>query len=84
MSIADVCMFVDSFAAPVAALACEKTTRALMVLSSLSYNVLEGGAEDTTKLQEAASGFVDALHGTDLRSAAEELSDAVDCVSWDV
>ena len=79
-SITDVCMQVDSLAEPVAALQCEIATHALMVLSSLSYNLLEGGADDTTELLEAMSDLVDALHGTDLRGAAEELSDAVDSV----
>ena len=83
-SIADVCMKVDSLAEPVAVLECEIATHALMVLSSLSYNLLEGGADDTTELLEAMSDLVDALHGTDLRGAAEELSDAVDSVSSDV
>ena len=83
-SIADVCMKVDSLAEPVAVLECEIATHALMVLSSLSYNLLEGGADDTAELLEAMSDLVNALHGTDLRGAAEELSDAVDCVSWDV
>ena len=83
-SITDVCMKVDSLAEPVAALECEIATHALMVLSSLSYNMLEGGADDTAELVEAMSDLVNALHGTDLRGAAEELSNAVDCVSWDV
>ena len=83
-SIADVCMKVDSLAEPVAELECENATRALWIVSSLSYNMLEGGADDTTELLEAMSDLVDALHGTDLHGAAEELSDAVHCVSWDV
>ena len=83
-SITDVCMFVDSLAEPVAELECENATRALWIVSSLSYNMLKGGVDDTTELLEAMSDLVDALHGTDLRGAAEELSDAVDSVSWDV
>jgi hypothetical protein len=82
-SITDVCMKVDSLAAPVAALECEKTTHALMVLSSVSYNVLEGGA-DYTELLDAMSDLVNALRRTDLCGEAEELSDAVDFVSRDV
>ena len=61
-SITDVCMKVDSLAEPVAALECEIATHALMVLSSLSYNMLEGGADDTTELLEAMSDLVDALY----------------------
>ena len=79
-SITDVCMKVDSLAEPVAALECEIATHALMVLSSLSYNLLEGGADDNAELLEAMSDLVNALHETDLRGAVEALSDTVDCV----
>ena len=54
-----------------------------MVLSSVSYNVLEGGA-DYTELLDAMSDLVNALRRTDLCGEAEELSDAVDFVSRDV
>ena len=52
-----------------------------MVLSSISYNVLEGGADDTTELLDAMSDFLNSLSGTDLHSAADALSDTVNCVS---
>ena len=80
-SITDVCMKVDSLAEPVAALECEIATHSLMVLSTISYNVLEGGADDTTELLDAMSDFVNSLSGTDLHGAADALSDTVNCVS---
>ena len=78
-------MQVDSLAEPVAALECEIATHTLTVVSSLSYNLLEGGADDTAELVEAMSDLVDALRETDLCGVAEELSDAVNnCASRDV
>eukprot|EP00966_Prymnesium_polylepis_P290989 6720467-Prymnesium_polylepis.1 len=71
-SITDVCMKVDSLAEPVAALECEIATHALMVLSSLSYNLLEGGADDTTELLPAVRGRIAVFRGMD-RAATEML-----------
>ena len=72
-TIADLCTQVDSMTEPVSALGSEAAMRALMVASSSAYNVLEGGADDTTELRRAVAELVGVLRGTDLLCAAQSL-----------
>ena len=58
---------------PVSALESEAAMRALMVASTSAYNVLEGGADDTTELRRAVAELADVLRGTDVHGAAQSL-----------